>query len=394
MSMSNLNPTLLSTDQLVALGPHALHHLAVRAAGTLTSYRLLLGHCLLAVQRSDLHLEHGCSSAIHYATRVLGMKAKEARLLRHVASRLGELPGLAQQAARGEIEWSKLREVVRVASPETEAVWLELCMNRSYAQVERLVSLTGYGQFPGEAGPGLRTSEFSELTIHLSAEARVIYDRGLQAMSQEAGKMLEFAEAVEFLFAEYLARRPLDEQGLEAARAEARQDLAAERVRDEALLEKCPARDNSQWLATVGARQEEWGELQLVVREKPHWKNPLARVPSPVRRRELLRRDGYCCSTPGCPNHLYLETHHIVFYSRQGQTVPDNLVVLCASCHRNVHRGHLRIEGRAPDGLRFLDREGRDLERQHRLDVAHWLDIWLGWRGREWDSHYGRARAA
>ena len=41
MTMSNLNPTLLSTDQLVALGPHALHHLAVRAAGTLTSYRLL-----------------------------------------------------------------------------------------------------------------------------------------------------------------------------------------------------------------------------------------------------------------------------------------------------------------------------------------------------------------
>ena len=198
------------------------------------------------MQRSDLHLEHGCSSAIHYATRVLGMKAKEARLLRHVASRLGELPGLAQQAARGEIEWSKLREVVRVASPETEAVWLELCMNRSYAQIERLVSLTGYGQFPGEAGPGRRTSEFSELTIHLSAEARVIYDRGLQAMSQEAGKMLEFAEAVEFLFAEYLARRPLDEQGLEAARAEARQDLAAEQLRDEALSEKCPARDNTE----------------------------------------------------------------------------------------------------------------------------------------------------
>jgi len=389
--MSNLDPTLLNADQLVALGPHALHHLALRAAGTLTSYRLLLGHCILAIQRSDMHLEHDCSSAIHYATRVLGMKGKEARLLRHVASRLEELPGLAQLAARGEIEWSKLREVVRVASPETEAAWIELCAQRTYAQIERLVSMTSYGMLPGEAAPGRRTSDFSEVSFCLSAEARVIVERGLQSMSQEAGKMLDMAEAVEFLFAEFLARRPLDEQGLEKARQEAQLDLAAEEVRDQAL---CPVRDNSEWLATVGAREEECGELQLVAREKPHWKNPLARVPSPGRRRELLRRDGYCCSTPGCPNHLYLETHHIVFYSRQGQTVPDNLVVLCASCHRNVHRGHLRIEGRAPDGLRFLDREGRDLERQHRLDVAHWLDIWLGWRGREWDSHYGRARAA
>ena len=59
-----------------------------------------------------------------------------------------------------------------------------------------------------------------------------------------------------------------------------------------------------------------------------------------------------------------------------------------------MHRGHLRIEGRAPDRLRFLDREGRDLERQHRLDVAHWLDIWPGWRGNEWDTRSSRGRSA
>ena len=92
--MSNTNPTSFTAEQLAALGSHALHHLAVRSSGTLAAYRLLLGRCLLAIQRTDVHYEHGCSSAIHYAIRVLGMAAKEARTLCYVAQQLEELAQL------------------------------------------------------------------------------------------------------------------------------------------------------------------------------------------------------------------------------------------------------------------------------------------------------------
>ena len=203
-------------------------------------------------------------------------------------------------------------------------------------------------------------------------------------MCQQAGRVIPFAEAVELLFADHLSKHPLDEERLEQARQEAREDLSA---RDQALLQKCPARDIG-WLDTVNGLAESYPlneAVQLVSREP--------RVPSVKVRRELMRRDGYCCATPGCPNHLFLQVHHVVFYGRGGKTIPGNLVVLCSRCHKNVHEGNLRIEGQAPDELRFLDRQGRDLRFQHRLDTAHWLDIWLGWTGGEYGTHYQKARS-
>ena len=122
--------------------------------------------------------------------------------------------------------------------------------------------------------------------------------------------------------------------------------------------------------------------------------NEEARLPTPAQRREMIRRDGYCCSTPGCSNHLWLEVHHVVLYSRKGKTIGSNLVTLCSRCHKNVHRGHLRISGQAPDNLVFRDREGRDLHRTHRLGVAGWLDFWAGWSGDREDSHHHRWAAA
>ena len=381
--MSNTNPTSFTAEQLAALGSHALHHLAVRSSGTLAAYRLLLGRCLLAIQRTDVHYEHGCSSAIHYAIRVLGMAPKEARTLRYVAQQLEELPRLSLEGTQGRIEWSKLREVVRVASAETESVWIELCSRHSYGEIERLVALTSYGQLPGDPKSRRERSELTEFNWSLSPEQMQIVQRGLQSMCQQAGRVIPLGEAVELLFADQLSKHPLDEERLEQAREEAREDL---RARDQALLQKCPARD-IHWLDTVNALEQNCPlneAVRLVTREP--------RVPSPKVRRELLRRDGYRCATPGCPHHLFLQIHHIVFYCQGGHTVPENLVVLCSRCHKNVHEGNLRIEGRAPDELRFLDRQGRDLRFQHRLDTAHWLDIWLGWNGGEYATHYQRER--
>ena len=381
--MSNTNPTSFTAEQLAALGSHALHHLAVRSSGTLAAYRLLLGRCLLAIQRTDVHYEHGCSSAIHYAIRVLGMAPKEARTLRYVAQQLEELPRLSLEGTQGRIEWSKLREVVRVASAETESVWIELCSRHSYGEIERLVSLTPYGQLPGDPKSRRQRSELTEFNWSLSPEQMQIVQRGLQSMCQQAGRVIPLGEAVELLFADQLSKHPLDEERLEQAREEARKDL---RARDQALLQKCPARD-IHWLDTVNALEQSCplNEAVRLVAQEP-------RVPSPKVRRGLLRRDGYRCATRGCPHHLFLQIHHVVFYSLSGKTVPENLVVLCSRCHKNVHEGNLRIEGRAPDGLRFLDRQGRDLRFQHRLDTAHWLDIWLGWNGGEYATHYQRER--
>ena len=57
---------------------HALHQMAKKSTGTLTRYRALLGRLLLAIHRTDAHLEYGCSSGAHYALLQLGLPRKEA----------------------------------------------------------------------------------------------------------------------------------------------------------------------------------------------------------------------------------------------------------------------------------------------------------------------------
>jgi hypothetical protein len=359
----NIDPTHLNAQQLGELGADAVDHLARRACGTLTSYRLLLGRCLLAMDRHRYHFDHGCCSSIHYACVVLGLKAKQARQFRHVATRLEELPALSDQAERGLIAWCKLREVVRVASPETEEFWIDLCQHKTYEQIERLVALTAPGQLPALPEGRLAGPVHTELRLRLSPPAMVLVERGQQILSQQFGRMVDFGEAVEWVFAQLVAGRPLDEDAQHGERERALAKARSEARKD---LEECPVRD---------ARF-----------------NPEARHTTPAQTRELQRRDGYRCSTPGCPHHLYLEVHHIRYYSHGGETVPQNLTILCSACHRNVHEGRLRIEG-TPGQLLFLDGQGRNLQRQWRLDVADWLDMWIGWTGGEFDCYRGRLAA-
>jgi hypothetical protein len=68
----------------------------------------------------------------------------------------------------------------------------------------------------------------------------------------------------------------------------------------------------------------------------------------------VFERDGYRCTVPGCTAQRNLHAHHVLFRSRGGRDDLANLVTLCAAHHqRGVHRGVIRISGRAPEALVF-----------------------------------------
>ena len=119
--------------------------------------------------------------------------------------------------------------------------------------------------------------------------------------------------------------------------------------------------------------------------------NPDSRFPTKAQRKALLRRDRYCCRTPGCTNHLFLEIHHIKRFSEGGKTLPQFLVTLCSRCHKNTEEGKLYIRLTDNGQLVFTDKNGNNLEDSYRLERAIWLDYWLGWKGTETDSHWARA---
>ena len=257
----NIDPTHFNAHQLVQLGGDAIHHLARRACGTLASYRLLLGRCLLALERTKQYTDHGCSGSIHYATAVLGMKDRQARQFRRVARLLEELPALSFEAVHGRIDWCKLREVVKVASAGTEEYWVRLCHQKTYDEIERLVALTEPGLLPELPEQAPARPVHSELRCRLSPRAMAVVERALQALSQQTERMVSFAEAVELLFGQVLAKQPLNEEALQETR-----DKGLARAQEEARkhLEECPVRDTRF--------------------------NPEARHPTPAPKRELFEK--------------------------------------------------------------------------------------------------------
>ena len=136
--------------------------------------------------------------------RALHLTRREAREMRRVARELQALPVLNAAAEQGDLGWSHLREVVRVAVPETEEAWLEAARTYAWKVFHRLVSQAIRGDLPGEASQAAEAEQV-EVRLLLSPEQVEVYSAGLARLSRRFGRLVDPAEAVEYAFAELLA---------------------------------------------------------------------------------------------------------------------------------------------------------------------------------------------
>ena len=428
-------PAFWSVYELVSHGDDVIYELACKTAGTITSCKVLVGRCLLAMEETKLYEKFSMSGAIHFAIGALGLSKKEAYTFRRVARELLNLPLLSQAAEKGSIAWSKLREVVSVASPDTEELWLKLCEDLNCREVRTLVTLTPKGGVPGDL-PNEDESHGCEYRCRFSPQLVIVIERVLLQRSKKEGRPITFVEAVEQLFTEELMGKPYDEVEEKMRRESHREHLAEQMAkvplvnRAKAVAEELKLHEKEEHWSHRGtsvplgssecgapefvfAEQEEYWSPTLASvplchseccapqSEDPHQDllalatghlrfNPQSRLATPAQRLALLRRDRYRCQCPSCPNVRYLELHHVRWYSQKGETQPMNLLTLCRSCHTRVHDKKLLISGSHEQGFTFTDAEGLSLNRLHRLEKAAWLDYWIGWTGEEHERHGSR----
>jgi len=74
--------------------------------------------------------------------------------------------------------------------------------------------------------------------------------------------------------------------------------------------------------------------------------------------RAVRARDGHCCRFPGCHNRRFLHVHHIEHWSNGGETCLDNLMLLCTRHHTLVHEGGFRIDRDFLDRWAFFRPDG------------------------------------
>jgi hypothetical protein len=82
-------------------------------------------------------------------------------------------------------------------------------------------------------------------------------------------------------------------------------------------------------------------------------------VPTSLRRALQLRDQG--CRFPGCTN-TRIDSHHVVPWSRGGETKLGNLVSACRKHHRYLHELGFRVEPRADGSFAFFAPAGWEVK--------------------------------
>jgi 5-methylcytosine-specific restriction endonuclease McrA len=329
---------------------------------------------------------NGFASCAAWLTWRVGLAPGAAREHVRVARALGTLPRLAQSLARGELSYSKVRELSRVATPETEERLLAAGRAGTAQHVERLVrgwrrvdrkaeaqeTARQYAGrslhvFPDEDGTvrvrGRLTPEIGALLVQALAAAReTLYQRRRdQAPASDRPTMEQQQADALALLAETALHHELD-PGAPGERYQVVVHVDAEVLADseasgQSVLEagaRVPA-GTSQRLACDASR--------VVMRHEPDGRvvevGARTRTIPPALRRALHHRDRGC-RFPGC-GVRFGQGHHIRHWAHGGPTTLSNLALLCRRHHRAVHEEGFQVDRQADGELRFRRPDGRVL---------------------------------
>ncbi|HTL37886.1 MAG TPA: hypothetical protein VL326_32365, partial [Kofleriaceae bacterium] len=107
-------------------------------------------HWLRIADQQKVWPELGYVHALEYLEDVFGYAPRTALERMRVARELGALPQLEDALRVGELSYSAVRELSRVATPETVEGWIEQARGRRFRDIEQMVSGRKKGDNPEE----------------------------------------------------------------------------------------------------------------------------------------------------------------------------------------------------------------------------------------------------
>ena len=324
----------------------------------------------------------GLKSCAHWLNWKCGIGLGAAREKVRVARALQALPEITAAFANGEISYSKVRAMTRVATEENESYLLMIARHGTAAHLESLVR--GYRRVQRNIAREQANDNHAARKLEwlwdddgsLIIKARLPAESGalfLKAL-EKAQDVIEPVEDPENVSAE----TSTEHYPFAARRADALVEVAegflsggkttsatADRfqviVTPESLQDALPSIEHGPTICHETAQRLSC-DARARVLELDESGDPLnvgrkTRVVPYALRRALIARDGGC-RFPGCTQHRDVDAHHIKHWANGGETSLENLVLLCRHHHRLLHEGGFRIERRDDNKMLFFTPNG------------------------------------
>jgi 5-methylcytosine-specific restriction endonuclease McrA len=292
------------------------------------------------IMRRKLFRDLGHSSINQYATQELDFSKSRADDYIRLAKQLEHLPAVREAVASGELGYTKARELVSVATPETQDTWLKAAEGTRKELIHEVKKAKRAAKVDPGQGELLPSSPAvvapKELPVHFRLELTPEQEARRLAMVQRLLKLggvpTDRAELMLEALAVLLETKEL--QGQKCPRGH--------------LPSRPPVQIHVHENAATGRMtvQTDAGERELSMAESErmrcdaavceHGGRNTTTIPPRVRR-EVLAKDKHRCQAPGCGRTWFLEVHHIVSRQQGGSNQVENLTTLCASCHRLWH---------------------------------------------------------
>ncbi len=336
----------------------------------------------------------GFRSCAHWLNWRTGLSMGAAREKVRVALALADLPRVSAAMERGELSFSKVRALSRIATPDNEDDLLNLARSGTAAQLERVVRAWRRAESADDRQAEAERHDGRYLHFSTAADGSVVV-RGRLDPETGAALMKAVEAAEQVLFDDECegttangprrpsaAQRRADAVGHVAEAALAggldngtRGDRYQVVVHVDATTrdrsgpppqEGGPATTTIDGVGGVSAEtsrriacdasrlvmtHDETGRILDVGRK--------TRAVSPALRRALEHRDGGC-RFPGCGNAI-CDAHHVEHWADGGETRLDNLVLLCRRHHRFVHEEGYEVSLSTDGAVTITDPWGREI---------------------------------
>ncbi len=307
-----------------------------------------------------------------------GLTQRAAQEQVRVARALERLPEIRATFARGELTYSKVRAITRVACAENEQLMLAHAQHATAAQLERICR-----RYRGASlADAKRARELRHFAYSWDPEDGSLIFNG--RLAPEEGALL--LAALESGFDTVRAQRahevedegrddrsPTNADGLVAVVEAAltsgeRRSSGGDRhqlvlhVELETLAggEGSAHIEGGPSIAVETARRLGCDASIVTLIEKegiPLSVGRKTRTIPPALRRAIYARDE-TCRYPGCENRRFTDLHHIKHWADGGETSYENLIRLCTYHHGFGHEGGFTIEALAGDRFAFRRPDG------------------------------------